>query len=370
MNLRNSGGMQLDLVALPSAAAGSVLQLAYIDKELEMFKPLAATLALMLLTLGTSWPVVAWADSMDECRRALSGEARVAACTAVIKGAQFDVEQKASALRIRADARSMAGALADAATDYSEALKLRPQFTAALAGRGRVRVMQNDFAGALDDYSAAIDLAPRSSHLFMERGHAHLARGDADAAISDMTEAIRLNPSAESAFNNRGLAHRRKGDLEKAHSDYTAALTLNPIYPQAYANRGYLEEMRGRKTEAIADLRSALLLDPSIVGAKEALRRLGVLDSLTVESDRRIAQGKSLVDLNCSRCHAVGNAGNSPNPKAPEFHGLHLRHPLRALREPLRRGIAAPHDEMPRFQLSNADIDSIVAYINSLSAGR
>ena len=38
-----------------------------------------------------------------------------------------------------------------------------------------------------------------------------------------------------------------------------------------------------------------------------------------------------------------------------------------ALREPLTRGIAAPHDEMPRFALTNADIDHVVAYINSLA---
>jgi mono/diheme cytochrome c family protein len=66
-------------------------------------------------------------------------------------------------------------------------------------------------------------------------------------------------------------------------------------------------------------------------------------------------------------CHAVGHSGESPNRKAPPFRSLHARHPSLALREPLSRGIAAPHDEMPRFTLSGPEIGSIVAYINSLA---
>ena len=42
-------------------------------------------------------------------------------------------------------------------------------------------------------------------------------------------------------------------------------------------------------------------------------------------------------------------------------------HPLLALREPLSRGIAAPHDQMPKFALTESEIDRIIAYINSLS---
>ena len=44
-----------------------------------------------------------------------------------------------------------------------------------------------------------------------------------------------------------------------------------------------------------------------------------------------------------------------------------MRHPIQALREPLTRGIARPHDEMPRFQLSDDETDTIIAYINSLN---
>ena len=141
---------------------------------------------------------------------------------------------------------------------------------------------------------------------------------------------------------------------------------INPIYALAYNNRGYVYESQGRKQDAIENFRTALLLDPSLVGAKKGLERLGGSAAIAARSDELVREGKGLVEKNCAWCHATGPAGASPNKKAPEFRNLHERHPLLALREPLSRGIAARHDEMPDFALSNADVDKIVAYINSL----
>jgi mono/diheme cytochrome c family protein len=143
---------------------------------------------------------------------------------------------------------------------------------------------------------------------------------------------------------------------------------MNPVYALAYNNRGYVYESQGRRDDAMADFRAALLLDPSLIGARDGLRRLGIPDAEFAETQHRVEQGRKLVEQNCRACHAIGPTGTSPNKKAPEFRTLHARHPNLALREPLSRGIAAPHDEMPRFTLSGPEIDTIVAYINSLSS--
>ena len=142
---------------------------------------------------------------------------------------------------------------------------------------------------------------------------------------------------------------------------------INPIYALAYNNRGYVYEAQGKKDDAIADFQIALLLDPSLIGAKDGLKRLGAPPAMVEESERRVREGKALVEQNCAICHATGAKGASPNKKAPEFRNLHARHAILALREPLSRGIAAPHDEMPKFALTAAQIDTIVAYINSLT---
>jgi tetratricopeptide (TPR) repeat protein len=309
----------------------------------------------------------ALADPLADCSRGRNAEVRLRACSEVIASSAFGPDDKAVAYRNRGNARADAGAATEAIADFSETIKLRPNDAASHAGRGRARLTLNDISGAIADYSEALRLTPDSASFLVGRGHARFIKGDLPDAIADFTDAIRLNPKSASAFNRRGLAYRRSGDLARALDDYSKAITLNPAYALAYNNRGYVYEAQGRKEEAIADLQLALLLDPSLVGARHGLARLGIPAAWLAATDARIKAGKEIVEQNCSSCHAVSAAGASPNKKAPEFRNLHARHPNLALREPLARGIAAPHDEMPKFVLSGPQIDTIIAYINSLS---
>ena len=324
-------------------------------------------LACLVLLYGAE---TARADALADCNQGRNAELRLRACSEIIAGADYSPEQKAVAYQNRGNARADAGASSQALADFNEAMRLQPNEVSGYAGRARVRLALRDADGAIADYNQALMLAPATASLHVGRGHAHFVRGDTTAAIADFTEAIRLNPQSATTFNRRGLAFRRSGDLTRAIEDYTAAITINPIYALAYNNRGYVYETQGRKDEAIADFKAALLLDPSLIGARDGLRRLDVPEAEFAEAERRVQLGKSLVEKSCSPCHAVGVGGDSPNKKAPEFRNLHARHPSLSLREPLSRGIAAPHDEMPKFSLSGPEIDTIVAYINSLSASK
>jgi tetratricopeptide (TPR) repeat protein len=306
------------------------------------------------------------ADTLADCSQPRNAQVRLRACSEIIASPAYGAADKALAYRNRGNARADAGANAQAVADFDQAIRLRPDDASGYAGRARARLALRDAAGAIDDYSEALRMTPGTAALLVGRGHARFVRGDHVAAIADFTEALRLNPNSPSTLNRRGLAYRRSGDLARAIDDYTAAIALNPVYALAYNNRGYVYEAQGRKDDAIADFQAALLLDPSLIGARDGLARLGIPSALLAETEARIREGKALVEQNCSGCHAVGARGASPNAKAPEFRSLHERHPGMALREPLSRGIAAPHDEMPKFTLTGPQIDTIVAYINSL----
>jgi tetratricopeptide (TPR) repeat protein len=310
----------------------------------------------------------ALADRLGDCTQTRDAQLRVRACSEIIASSTASTEQKALAYRTRGNARVDAGATAQALADLSEAIRLLPDEVSGYTGRGRARLAVRDLDGAVADYSEALRLAPGNASFHTTRGHAHFVRGDATAAIADFTEALRINPISPGTLNRRGLAYRRAGDLSRAIEDYTRAVTMNPAYALAYNNRGYVYESQARKDDAIADFKAALLLDPSLIGARDGLRRLGVPEAELVETRRRVEQGRNLVEQNCSGCHAIGLKGESPNKKAPPFHSLHTRYANLALREPLSRGIAAPHDEMPKFALSGPDIDAIIAYINNLSS--
>lgn len=310
---------------------------------------------------------VANADSLADCRQLRNRDARLAACTSIIEAAGAPDDQKAIAYRQRGALRLDAGAFDAALADLNEAVRRAPGDAGARLYRAEVRIGRNDLDGAQADFDEAIKLAPNTPNAFNGRGHLSMVRGNLVAAIADFSRAIALSPRSATALNNRGLAYRKAGNTEQAIADYTTAINLNPIYALAYANRGAVYEGLGRKAEATEDFRAALFLDPSLVSAKEGLARQGVADAYTLDSVRLAAQGKDLVETNCSRCHATGRDGASPNTKAPPFRTIAVRHPMLALREPLSRGIAAPHDEMPKFQLPPSDVDKIVAYINSLS---
>ena len=321
----------------------------------------AAAAGLLLAATSAS------ADRLADCKESRNGEVRIAACSEIIDAKTTAPNVRAEAYQARAAAHAERAATKQAIADYTEALRLKADDGPSYYGRGQARLAQHDTDGAIADLTQAIRYNGSSPGLFIARGYAQLVNENPGEAIADFTVAIRLDPKNASAFNNRGLAYRKKGDLDKAVADYSAAIGLNPIYALAYNNRGYVFEAQGQKQAAAADLRRALALDPSLAGARQGLKRLGEPAGVAAESDRLVAEGKLLAERNCAWCHAIGKSGDSPNPRAPRWRDLHKRHPILALREPLTRGIARPHDEMPKFELSDQETDRIVAYINSLA---
>lgn len=322
---------------------------------------LAANVTALILATGAA------ADVRTDCTKGKTGEMRINACTALIVAAETTPKVRAEAYKARADAYAERAEHKKASDDYTKLLSLKPENAEAYFGRGQARLAGGDVDGALSDLTQAIRYNGTATGLYIARGYTQLVKGNIDEAIADFSVAIRRDPKNASALNNRGLALRKKGDLDGAIKDYSNAISLNPIYALAYNNRGYAFEAKGDKQAAAADFRRALALDPSLVGAKKGLKRLGEPMLVATETDVLVAKGKALAQKNCAWCHAIGKTGDSTNPSAPAWRHLHQRHPILALRDPLTRGIARPHDEMPEFELSDEEVDTIVAYINSLS---
>lgn len=79
-----------------------------------------------------------------------------------------------------------------------------------------------------------------------------------------------------------------------------------------------------------------------------------------------IEHGKKLLEVNCSRCHAVGLDDYSAHPDAPEFRKLSERYPIDSLAEALGEGIVTGHPDMPEFQATPEQIGDIIAYLKSI----
>jgi len=84
----------------------------------------------------------------------------------------------------------------------------------------------------------------------------------------------------------------------------------------------------------------------------------------------QIAAGEAMAQRYCATCHAIGRAGDSPNPAAPPFRRLAERYPVNALEEAFAEGVLVGHPAMPEFQLSPAQIDDLVGYLETIQERR
>ena len=67
--------------------------------------------------------------------------------------------------------------------------------------------------------------------------------------------------------------------------------------------------------------------------------------------------GKELAEINCSRCHAIGNEGDSPHDKAPPFRTLSERLKVDTIDEVLLTKATPAHSDMPAFVAEPDQID-------------
>src|SRR4051794_38782963 len=86
----------------------------------------------------------------------------------------------------------------------------------------------------------------------------------------------------------------------------------------------------------------------------------------TAQISPREQRGQTFVRANCSKCHAIDKASESPLKIAPPFRDLHLRYPVESLQEALVEGIRTGHPNMPEFRLDAGQASDVIAYLKSL----
>ncbi|MGI9522260.1 MAG: tetratricopeptide repeat protein [Hyphomicrobiaceae bacterium] len=309
-------------------------------------------------------------NSSDACERTGKLAERIAECSRFI-ASRPRKDELAKALLVRGEAYARKGMNDQAISDFAAVISIEPVSERAFRERGYAYLANGKFDMAITDFSNALTRNSKDVSALIARGYAHLVERNPKLALNDFTAALHIDPRNLLALNNRGLAYKKLGKPELAIADFTTAIDLNPLYGLAYNNRGYAYEELGNKSKAVADFRHALVVDPSLVGARNGLVRLGGgISSFAAHSSSRIAIGRRIAEKNCAWCHAIGKEMKSPNALAPSFLSIHLRHPILALRTPISRAIATPHDAMPKLPLTNKQIDQVIAYINSLKGGR
>jgi mono/diheme cytochrome c family protein len=99
-----------------------------------------------------------------------------------------------------------------------------------------------------------------------------------------------------------------------------------------------------------------------------ALNLLFLVSVAPASAETLVEGGREIANTFCSRCHAIGTQGESPNPKSPPFRLLGKKYPLSNLEEALSEGIVVGHEgeEMPPFAFSAQQIEALLAYLASV----
>jgi tetratricopeptide (TPR) repeat protein len=112
-----------------------------------------------------------------------------------------------------------------AIADYTQAIRLNPDYAEAYNNRGYAIAMESKdgMAEAISDYSHAIQLRPEYAYAYNNRGAAYMASGHPDEALRDFSLAIQLQSDFRQAYGNRGNAFLRKGKIIPALADFIRA---------------------------------------------------------------------------------------------------------------------------------------------------
>ena len=162
----------------------------------------------------------------------------------------------------RGNAKYELGQYEAAISDYTQAIRLKPDSADAYNNRGNAKANLKEYFAAISDYDTAIRLKPDDAKAYSNRGVAKEGLKQYAAAISDYDTAIRLKPDSADAYNNRGNAKANLKEYFAAISDYDTAIRLKPDDAKAYSNRGVAKEGLKQYAAAISDYDTAIRLKP------------------------------------------------------------------------------------------------------------
>ena len=154
-----------------------------------------------------------------------------------------------------------------AITDYTQAIRLKPDSAGAYLNRGLAKDDLGQHLAAIADYDILIRLKPDDADAYNNRGNSKYKLGQHFAAIADYDIAIRLNPDDVDVYFNRGIVKNDLGQYVAAIADYDIAIRLKPDYATAYYNRGTTKVHLGQHFAAIADYDIAIRLKPDYATA-------------------------------------------------------------------------------------------------------
>ncbi|OKH21062.1 hypothetical protein NIES593_16665 [Hydrococcus rivularis NIES-593] len=254
-----SGLNTLDIIALVSAAGGSVASLVFQQVAFAAI-PLSASVAFhvfnrkQLMTQMADSQQVAIAQLNQQISQQLSGVQKSIA--------ELNQFQQKSVAQLSQQTQAHQASLDTLSGQLGELQK----FTANL---NQETHKLNDFDRALESQQKQLEAVVLEMR-----------------EIQEITQKMSANPNSAEFYFQRGFSQERLGDKQKAIEDYSEAIRLDPTYANAYFHRGMLNKDIGHRKMAVEDFRKAAkyFLEQGDIGNYQKARNLsqGMHDFRTV----------------------------------------------------------------------------------------
>lgn len=96
---------------------------------------------------------------------------------------------------------------------------------------------------------------------------------------------------------------------------------------------------------------------------------LAATPALAQDEAAKIAEGKRLAEINCTRCHNIEATGESPLTDAPPFREIAKNYDQLELVDGFMEGLAVRHPLMPDWEVTEPQAEELAAFVLSLGSG-
>jgi tetratricopeptide (TPR) repeat protein len=153
--------------------------------------------------------------------------------------------------------------------DFNKSIQLNPYEAQLYANRGEQNVLMKQFREAATDYRQAVKLRPRDMRFHTELCLALYDGGSFADCVLACDAAVRVDPKSHSLFHLRGLARNKAtpNKLDEVIADMDEAIRLNDRIAGYFADRGTFYFHKKDYKKATTDCNEAIRLDPNDAGA-------------------------------------------------------------------------------------------------------
>jgi len=166
-----------------------------------------------------------WCEGKDGA----SPDQRISGCTAVIQNGRESPKQLAITLKRRGTVYFYKSDYDRAIQDYTQAIKLDPQYSEAFDNRCWTYATVNKLQDALKDCNESLRLRPNFASTMDTLGFVYLKLGQFDRAIATYSAALVIEPKSVYSLYGRGMAKLKTGDNAGGRADIAASKAIKDV---------------------------------------------------------------------------------------------------------------------------------------------